>query len=319
MGRRVEDKPAAAASEINEEALRQDMVASGQVIEADLAREEQARHMARQLGYDEGLSVPELKALARGHMRRTVEETLELGRVVLLLKIKLPHGEFGPCLRELNFNPRIANKFMQAAAKFYGSGQKLAQLPGMSQSKLLELVMLDDDDASLLAETGAIPGLPTDAIECMSVSELKAAIRERDERIAAKEKVAEQTQKTIQRLQEDIAGRPAPSPEFAAEQSLRDLDAEALGCAARIVSSLRAAMLAANDADVAPALVAQALAAAVGRVLAAARAVAEDFCIATTGADASPEARDEAAEIDAVWAAVNAELAEKAAANVSKN
>lgn len=291
-------------------AVAKDMRQSGEMVIGKLAREEQARHMAVSLGYDGDLSVPTLLQAIQIRMRRTVEEVLEIGRAALLLKLTLPHGEFGPQLDAIGCPRRMASRAMQAAAKFHGASEKLAALPGMSQSKLLELLILDDEDVEFLAETGALPGLPTDAIECMSVSELKAALRERDERIAAKEKVAGQTQKTIQRLQEEIAGRPAPSPEFVAEKALRDLDTEALACAARIETSLRAQIVAVLDArsGVNTALAYQGIAAAIGRTLAAVRALADDIGVALTGPNAIPEATDSGAEDAAVWDAVNRDL-----------
>lgn len=289
-------------------AIAADMTKSGELVLGDMAREEQTRQLARQLGYEESLNVEALWARMEVRMRRTVEETLEIGRLALLLRARLAHGEFGAELERRNCNRRVVGKFMQAAAKFHGAGEKLAQLPGMTQSKLLELVVLDDADAEALVETGQIPGLPEDAVECMSVSELKAAVRERDARVAAKDKVIEQMSKSANKLREEIAGRKPPTPEFVAEQALRDVDEEALRCAAAIAAGLRGKFVAADDVGAEPALVAQAQAAAVGRVLAAARQLAEDYGIATTGPGAAVEALDATAEDAAVWGAVNAEF-----------
>lgn len=298
-------------------AITRDMSASGQVVLGEMARFEQTRQMAAQLGYEGSLSTSAMWDGMAIRMRRSVEETLEAGKIALLLKLQLPHGEFGQQLDARGWNRRVIGRFMQAAAKFHGAGEKLAQLPGMSSTKLLELVVLDDEDVAMLAETGTLPGLPQDAIECMSVSELKAALRERDERIAAKEKVAGQSQKTIQRLQEAIAGKPAPSPEFRAEKALRDLDTEALACAARIETSLRGAIVAVLDADsgVNMALATQGIAAAIGRVMAGVRALADDVGVAITGPNAAPEARDESAGDAAIWDAVNRDMAAKNASS----
>lgn len=145
------------------------------------------------------------------------------------------------------------------------------------------------------------------------IAQLGADLKEAQERIAAKDKVAEKTQKTIQRLQEEIAGRPAPSPEFVAEKALRDLDTEALACAARIETSLRAQIVAVLDADsgVNTALAYQGIAAAIGRTLAAVRALADDVGVALTGPNALPEAHDSGAEDEAVWDAVNRDMGAK--------
>lgn len=159
------------------------------------------------------------------------------------------------------------------------------------------------------------------AMDQAEIADKDQQIAERDARIVAKDRVIEDNSKTMNRLREQIAGIKPPTPEFVREASLRDLDHEALGCAARIATSLRAAMvkaLEAEDADAAHgALARQACQAAVGRVLAAARETAEAFGIAYAGPEAMPEARDEIAETQAIWDKVNADIeAEQAAAGV---
>lgn len=186
---------------------------------------------------------------------------------------------------------------------------------GIGYRELRQYRRLPADDRLALIEA-AKSGDKTelvDVAEMMISKHLKESeklTQERDEAkktADAREQVIASKEKVISRLQEQIAGKPAP--EFAAEKIFHELDAESLGCAARIETSLRAAMLAVNDADATPALAAQALAAAVGRVLAAARQLADDYGIAVTGPNATQEARDEAAEDAAIWAAVREEMA----------
>lgn len=306
--KKIETLPDALAVQATHPAIAQDMAKSGELVLGALARAEGARQLATRLQFDDSLNPEVLWARMQGAMRRTVEETIDIGRTALLLKAQLPPGEFGRELENRGVNRRVMGKYMQAAAKFYGSGEKLAALPGMTQTKLLELVMLDDADAETLAETGAIPGLPTDAVECMSVSELKAALRERDARLQAKDTVIGQMNTAANKLREAIATKKPPTPEFLAEEGLRDLDETALQTAATIETSLRGAIVrVVNNQQIPMELAQQAMKAAVGRVLAAIRQLASDGAIDTTGN--SPEARDEAAEDAAIWSAVQADLA----------
>lgn len=46
-----------------------------------------------------------------------------------------------------------------------------------SQTKFLELLVLDDDEIQVLEDSGKVRGIELDTIECMSVSELRAALR----------------------------------------------------------------------------------------------------------------------------------------------
>lgn len=286
-------------------AIAEDMAASGEWILAAQAQQETAQQLAVSLGYDGEPSNEELLATLRTGLRHTAEMVLSMGRAALMLKMRLPRGQFCAELDKIGVPRRAAAKFMQAAAKFAHSGDKLAMLPGMSQTKLLELVLLDDEDVNLLADTGELPGLPADAIESMSVSELKAALREREAKLNAKDKVAADTQKTIQRLQEEIHGKKPPSAEFLAEAALRDIDRHATDIVVLLEAELRRTFVAAQDheASTGAALLKQAMEAAVGKVLAATKHLIEDFDIHT--AELVPAVSQEDAEDQAIWAAVH--------------
>lgn len=143
--------------------------------------------------------------------------------------------------------------------------------------------------------------------------QLTAQLAEATERLAAKDKVIEQTSKAMNTLREEIAGKKPPTPEFLAEQALAAIDKEAMLCAAHIIAGLRSKFVQADNLESAPqhrALIDQAQAAAVGRVLAAARQLAEDYGIGL-GADAAPEAYDEMAADDEVWKLTLAEYQAK--------
>ena len=138
---------------------------------------------------------------------------------------------------------------------------------------------------------------------------------ERDEAQATAEarvRVLSEKETTISKLQEKLAGKKRATPELLAEEALRDIDQQALACVGEIAACLRQKFVEAGNLESFAAnrtLIEQAQRAAIGRVLAAVHQLADDYGIATLGADATPEAHDVAAEDEAIWAAVNAEMA----------
>ena len=161
--------------------------------------------LAVKLGYDGPLD-PDL--IQRGlvfQMRRTVETCLETGRALLILKERVGHGNFLERLREVQIEPRMAQRFMQAAMRFPNTTSKVAFGAAIgSQTKLLELLVLDDNEIKQLAEDGFVGDIQLDAIEHMSVSELKAKLREREQDIGAKDKVIAKRDQKIAKLEERL-------------------------------------------------------------------------------------------------------------------
>lgn len=135
--------------------------------------------LAIQLGYDGSLSVGALEDGIRFYQRRTVESCLELGKRLLLLKEKTPHGDFQQRVELLGFSERTARRFMQAALKTSKSATVavLAKISDHS-GKFLELITLDDEELTELTEGGSARGITLDNISTMSVTELRKALRE---------------------------------------------------------------------------------------------------------------------------------------------
>jgi hypothetical protein len=176
-----------------------------------------ARAVATQVGYQlpaDSTSPDLIMRDIAANMRRSVEACLEVGRGLLVLKQVCAHGNFITRLSELSVDRKVAAKFMQAARKFSNVSSTRHLLSKIdSQTKLFELLVLDDEDLEELAETGQTGGLVLDKIACMSVTELRKTVRDRDAAIAAKDAVALANQKTIQELQERLATKPvAPEP-----------------------------------------------------------------------------------------------------------
>jgi hypothetical protein len=160
--------------------------------------------VARTFGYDGTLTVGALEDEIRFYQRRTVEGVLELGKRLLILKELSPHGEFIQRVQMLGIDRSLAKKFMTATVKF-SNVETFPHLKVGSQSKLLELLVLDDGEIEALESGETVRGVTLDKIETMSVSELKKALRDANDRIDAKDavikdkssKIDEQAEKLI--------------------------------------------------------------------------------------------------------------------------
>jgi hypothetical protein len=125
---------------------------------------------------------------------------------LLVLKQVCGHGNFAARLDVLGIDRGVAARFMSAAKKFSNVPSTAHLLPAIgTQTKLLELLVLDDEQIDELAETGQTGELKLDDVACMGVRELRKAVRELREREKAKNGVIEQKEKTISALQERLA------------------------------------------------------------------------------------------------------------------
>jgi len=141
--------------------------------------------LATQLGYQGVLTVGAIEDEIRFYQQRTVEACMELGKRLLILKEMTAHGEFNKRMEMLNFTPRMAQKFMSAVLKFSKTNSNSLLQKAGNQTKLLELLALDDDDIDVIEQGGSIGEVSLDTIETMSVRELKKALRDAKKDIEA--------------------------------------------------------------------------------------------------------------------------------------
>lgn len=136
------------------------------------------------------------------NMRRSVEACLEVGRGLVVLKAACGHGNFMARLDVLGVDVKVADKFMAAARKFsnYSSTSNLTRAIG-NQTKLFEMLVLDDEQIDELALTGQTGELHLDAVATMSVKELRSALRELRANSEAQSQVLDATQKKLTELQ----------------------------------------------------------------------------------------------------------------------
>ncbi|RLL17866.1 DUF3102 domain-containing protein [Acinetobacter chengduensis] len=196
--------------------------------------------LATQLGYQGALTVGALEDEIRFYQQRTVEACMELGKRLLILKEMTPHGEFNKRIEMLNFTPRMAQKFMSAVLKFSkANSSSLLQKAG-NQTKLLELVTLDDDEIDVLEQGGSIGDVSLDTIETMSVRELKKALHDakkalesKDQDIKAKDQIIQKKDQKANELDEkltklnspaEIQKRTESEPQRLAEKALEEMN-----------------------------------------------------------------------------------------------
>lgn len=160
----------------------------------------------KQYGHDTPYSRDHYLSKARGHIMRSAEEVLELGRCLIVMKEHEPHGDWLVILEDLSVEHTFAKRTMQAAIKFAGpSTSKNLIEAAKSKSKLFELMVLDDQQLVQLNDGETVAGLNLDAIDRMAVSELRKALREAKEELAAKDTVAEESSKKINDLKTQVA------------------------------------------------------------------------------------------------------------------
>ncbi|EEI9429513.1 DUF3102 domain-containing protein [Salmonella enterica] len=154
------------------------------------------------LPYDRSRIVHE----ARFYMTQSAEAMLEAGKRLVILKENEPHGEFTDILEnDIGLAPQVARRMMQASIKFLGSDNetsKRSTLSVLGKGKLYELMVLDDEDLDSLADGGTVAGATLDDIDRMSVRELRKALRESKEDLAASRKLNAEKSQEINELKE---------------------------------------------------------------------------------------------------------------------
>ena len=179
-------KPASQPAEIidipmNEVALGQAHQAINEVALLQAQQASAVRAVAQQMGYQLPADCTDPDLIQRdisANMRRSVEACLEVGKGLRVLKEACAHGNFMARLDVLNIDADVAGKFMRAAQKFSKSSTSTTLTKAInSQSKLFEMLILDDDQVKELELTGQTGELALDDVATMSVKELRAAVR----------------------------------------------------------------------------------------------------------------------------------------------
>ncbi len=155
-------------------------------------RQATVRAVAAQLGYQLPADCTDPDLIQRDiavNMRRSVEACLEVGRGLRVLKEACEHGQFISRIDSLGIDVRVAQKFMASAAKFSNAASTPLLKAAGNQTKLFEMLVLDDEQIEELELTGQTGELKLDDIATMSVKELRAALRETRENAEAQSRL----------------------------------------------------------------------------------------------------------------------------------
>lgn len=172
------------------------------------------------LPYDRGRLIHETQF----YLQQSAEAMLEAGKRLIVIREHEVQGDWQQLLNDVGIAPRTARAMMQAAAKY--SGPKKAALANLGKSKLLELMVEDDDELEALADGGTLAGLTLDEIDRMSVKELRANLRQekekREQDNEVHEKLLGQKDAKINELDKQLhGGRKLPSwPELVSQTQI---------------------------------------------------------------------------------------------------
>jgi len=217
---------------------------------ANAQQESMVRAVAEQLGYSlpaDSIDPDLIQRDIAANMRRSVEACLEVGRGLRVLKEACPHGQFLPRLETLGLEPRVAQKFMATAVKFANASSTPLLLAAGNQTKLFEMLVLDDEQIEELELTGQTGELKLDDIATMSVKELRAALREeRAEKEAAEQLLADKNGQLDELRKKNRRIKTVPPDEVLGEL-LKETTSLGHAAAAQIEGHLRQGFVAIAD------------------------------------------------------------------------
>lgn len=209
------------------------------------------RAVAAQIGYQLPADCTDPDLIQRdiaANMRRSVEACLEVGRGLRVLKVICEHGNFMARLDVLGVDASVARRFMQAASKFSKRATSHVLTAVGTQSKLFEMLILDDEQIDELELTGQTDELDLDDVATMSVKELRKAVREARETAEARARLLSDKDDKINKLTE--AGSKKRVKELPPADVGAEIRKEAAALAAKAeveVLALRAGLMALSE------------------------------------------------------------------------
>jgi len=190
---------------------------------AAIKRESRLKQVAGDLPDD----VKALWMYAESSLTQAAVSTIDAGRALIKLKEKLPHGDFKEGLDIRGIPARTASNLARTAAKFADRSEKFLSL---SRSKLYACLEFSDDELDALEGGQSVLDVDLDAIDRMTVRELKAAIKQRDKALEVKDGLLETKNKQIDSVAEEnerLKGSLEGPSESATVQNIRQRGGEA--------------------------------------------------------------------------------------------
>lgn len=175
---------------------------------------ERSALILQQFGDGLPFDLPRYEHVIRGHLSRSAEEMLAAGRALLVVREHVPHGEWAEFLTRLSLEPRVAQRMQQAALKFSNASTSTHLIAAAgNKSKLVELLVLDDEDVAELNDGGTVAGITLDDVATMPVSELRKALREARAEAKTSEVLLEEKGRQIDQLKKDTRRIRAEEPD----------------------------------------------------------------------------------------------------------
>lgn len=177
----------------------------GELMDKDLGKMDTRNAELAVINADYGDNLPydqtRIENETKFYLAQSAEAMLQAGNRLIIIKEHEAHGDFTKSLERIGIEERVAQNFMRAAIKFSGSKTKTFSV--LSKTKLFELMTEPDEDIEALAQGGTLAGNTLDEITCMSVRELKQALRAAKQEKEASEKIIADKDKKINELDRD--------------------------------------------------------------------------------------------------------------------
>ncbi len=205
---------------------------------------ERSALVLKQFGDALPFDLPRYEHVIRTHLARRADEMLAAAPALLLVREHVPDGDWRDFLSRLGLEPRLAQRMSQAALKFSNASTSthLIEAAG-NKSKLIELLVLDDDQVAELNEGGTVAGITLDDVATMSVSDLRKTLREARAEAEANDKLLSEKNDQIDTLKKerDAANRriKAEKPDAQLVGLHTEVEAELVGLEAVIGGKLR--------------------------------------------------------------------------------
>lgn len=153
----------------------------------------------------------------RNHLNRSAEELLEAGKALYVSyeHISTTHqgerGAWGRFLNEVGLDERLARRMIQAAKKFCRPEVRPVVQAAGNKTKMIELLVMEDDELSKIAQGAEDALITLDEIDRMSASELRKALREARADGEANKKVLEDKNHKLDKLQAELEKAKTPA------------------------------------------------------------------------------------------------------------
>lgn len=281
-------QPEAAETQVDEQKLagamaqmREDAGSTAMVLAEQTSR---VAALAAELNYNGSTDLGVLENSAKDAIRRIGAGIFELGGYLLMLREASPHGHFLPLLERLGIAPRAAQQYMAVTRRFSANAKLTSHLGGGGATKLVELLVLDDEQIEQLSELGQTGELALDDVSAMSLKELRAAVRKERQEAAKQKSRAERQEAVNTELHEEVRQikRMPPAEELKRTQrEAADIQAEALGM---LQGDYRRMLIALNNCEVDQSLF---MAGMVGQLIGELETLRDEFTLKDVGG--SPE------------------------------